>query len=113
MKIALVLLVLTVVVALPGADSWRVRRIVRAVARTATRVARTVGRAVVRVVGKRDRTVGDVDDDVDVSDKEILEALATRDVEDLIENGFISGADNDDFSLHQRQRREDLDHEEE
>lgn len=35
--------------------------------------------------------MGDVDDDVDVSDKEILEALATRDVEDLIENGFISG----------------------
>ncbi|XP_046353982.1 uncharacterized protein LOC124133583 [Haliotis rufescens] len=122
MKIALILLVLSVVVALPGAESWGIRRIVRDVARTATRVARTVTNTASRVVrtvgrrlvvGKRDITVGDVDDDVDVSDEEILQTLATRDVEDLIENGFISGADNDDFSLHQRQRREDLDHEEE
>ncbi|XP_046353973.1 uncharacterized protein LOC124133576 [Haliotis rufescens] len=128
MKIALVLLFLTAMVALPGTDSWgirlpRFRSIVRAVGGAVRRVASTVvnaGKKVVSTVkkvgeaiksGKRDVSEFDVDGDGQVSDDEIMMVLATRDVDDLVQDGYITEADKEDISLYQRQVREaeDLD----
>ncbi|XP_046553720.1 uncharacterized protein LOC124263190 [Haliotis rubra] len=126
MKIALVLLFLTAMVALPGSHSWgirlpRFRRIVRAVGGAVKRVGTSIvnaGKKVVSTVkkvgeaiksGKRDVSEFDVDGDGEVSDDEIMTVLATRDVEDLVQDGYITEADKEDISLYQRHVREAVD----
>ncbi|XP_046353972.2 uncharacterized protein LOC124133573 [Haliotis rufescens] len=123
MKIALVLLFLTAMVALPGTDSWgirlpRFRSVVRAVGGAVRRVATKVvdaGRIVVSTIkaalesGKRDVSEFDVDGDGQVSDDEIMMVLATRDVDDLVQEGYITEADKEDISLYQRHIREAVD----
>ncbi|XP_071114551.1 uncharacterized protein [Haliotis cracherodii] len=133
MKIALVLLLLTAMVALPGTDSWgirlpRFRSIVRAVGGAVRRAASKVVSTVKKVggaiqsgkrisldkkgyfcEGKRDVSEFDVDGDGQVSDDEIMMVLATRDVEDLVQDGYITEADKEDISLYQRQVRETVD----
>ncbi|XP_046553709.1 uncharacterized protein LOC124263180 [Haliotis rubra] len=123
MKIALVLLLLAAMVALPGSHSWgirfpRLRSIGRAVGGVVRRVATSVvnaGKKVVSTVkkvgeaiksGKRDVSEFDVDGDGEVSDDEIMTVLATRDVEDLVQDGYITEADKEDISLYQRHVRE-------
>ncbi|XP_071114552.1 uncharacterized protein [Haliotis cracherodii] len=119
MKIALVLLFLTAMVALPGTDSWgvrlpRFRSVVRAVGGAVRRAASKVVSTVKKVggaiqSGKRDVSEFDVDGDGQVSDDEIMMVLATRDVEDLVQDGYITEADKEDISLYQRQVRETVD----
>ncbi|XP_046353979.1 uncharacterized protein LOC124133580 [Haliotis rufescens] len=119
MKIALVLLFLTAMVALPGTDSWgirlpRFRSIVRAVGGAVRRVASKVVSTVKKVgaaikSGKRDVSEFDVDGDGQVSDDEIMMMLATRDVDELVQDGYITASDKEDISLYQRHVREDAD----
>ncbi|XP_046348506.2 uncharacterized protein LOC124129070 [Haliotis rufescens] len=119
MKIALVLLFLTAMVALPGTDSWgirfpRFRSIVRTVGGAVRRVASKVVSTVKKVgdaikSGKRDVSEFDVDGDGQVSDDEIMMVLATRDVDDLVQDGYVTESDKEDISLYQRHVREDAD----